>query len=359
MEVFILAGNDPLSLNILLDIVKSDPSVPNRVFTRESSTIEFKESYNHSGMADYFKTIASFANNKGGYIIFGVKDKPRIPIGLTDKSAKQFDEINVEVLTGNLCDFFSPAIEWQHVLFAKDSIQFGALYIYELENKPCICKKSSDAINQNCVLKEGEIYYRYRGRSERIHYSELIQILEEQRLKESRAWMNHLEKILRSGPTNIATLDLEKFSLDLDNGTGFVLDRELAKELLSKVKLIKSGSFTETNGKPTLKIIGNLTIPEEISVPDVDLNISYPFILRDLVEQLSLNQIEVKALLWKYNLSDDRRYNLAFYTNAKNKYPNQKYSKYAIEYLKEKKKDSNFLDLLTEIKKEYLQRFNS
>jgi hypothetical protein len=357
--VSILIENEPLSEVALLDIFKADPNMPNRIVTRESSTIEFKENYNHSGMADYFKTIASFANNKGGYIVFGVKDKPRTIIGLTERSAKQFDEINVEVFTGNLCDFFSPAIEWEHILYNWNNLFFGIIYIYELNCKPCICKKSSDLNNQNCALKEGEIYYRYRGRSERIHYPELIQILQEQRQKESLAWMKHFERILRSGPTNIATLDLNHMDLDLNNGKGFVLDKDLANELLSKVKLIKSGKFTETGGKPTLKLIGNLTIPEEIPVPDVDLNISYPFILRDLVEQLSLNQMEVKALLWKYRLSGDRRYNLAFFTNIKNEYPNQKYSKYAIDFLKEKLYSEISAERLLEIKKEYMSKLKN
>ena len=51
---------------------------------RESSTIEFKESFNFGNMPKYSKTMAAFANNKGGYILFGIKDSPRELIG-TDK----------------------------------------------------------------------------------------------------------------------------------------------------------------------------------------------------------------------------------------------------------------------------------
>ena len=45
--------------------------------SRESNTVEFKQSFNSGNSATYAKTMAAFANNRGGYIIFGVKDKPR------------------------------------------------------------------------------------------------------------------------------------------------------------------------------------------------------------------------------------------------------------------------------------------
>ncbi len=40
--------------------------------------MEFKESYNHGSMAQYFKAMDSFANNSAGYILFGVGDRPLI-----------------------------------------------------------------------------------------------------------------------------------------------------------------------------------------------------------------------------------------------------------------------------------------
>ena len=76
----------PLSLEVLTNIFRTSPKDPMRIINREGSTIEFKESYNHSGMAQYFKAIAAFANNNGGYILFGVGDKPRRLLGLTGKT---------------------------------------------------------------------------------------------------------------------------------------------------------------------------------------------------------------------------------------------------------------------------------
>ncbi|WOV91113.1 MAG: ATP-binding protein [Candidatus Zeuxoniibacter abyssi] len=53
------------------------------------------------------KTIASFANNKGGHIVFGVKDRPRELVGLTDND---FEEIDEQEITEILNSYFSPEI---------------------------------------------------------------------------------------------------------------------------------------------------------------------------------------------------------------------------------------------------------
>lgn len=86
----------PLSRENLNSLFRTSPKNPNRVIKREDSNVEFKESYNHGSMASYFKTIASFANKSGGYIIFGIGDSPRDLIGLNSKSLKQFEELKVE-----------------------------------------------------------------------------------------------------------------------------------------------------------------------------------------------------------------------------------------------------------------------
>lgn len=98
--------SEPLSLEVLTGIFRTSPKDPKRIINREGTTIEFKESYNHGGIAQYFRAIAAFANNSGGYILFGVGDKPRRLLGLGEKSLKQFEELKVEEFTKNLLDYF-------------------------------------------------------------------------------------------------------------------------------------------------------------------------------------------------------------------------------------------------------------
>lgn len=128
---------DPVSVEELSRIFKTNKSNPNRIISREGSTVEFKESFNMGGMAQYFKTMASFANNMGGYIIFGVGDKPRELLGLGKNSLEQFENLKVEELTKNLLDYFSPEIMWSHCTYEykEKSFGVGGIYGYSYEYK--------------------------------------------------------------------------------------------------------------------------------------------------------------------------------------------------------------------------------
>lgn len=243
-----------LSLENLTGIFRVSPKEPSRIINREGTTIEFKESYNHGNMAQYFKAMAAFANNQGGYILFGIGDKPRRLLGLKDKSLSQFEELKVEDFTKALLDYFSPEIKWEHCTFEFHDMSFGVIYVYPLMRKPCICKKHYDAQNAKYSLKEGDIYYRYGGRSERIRYAELASIIDEARKNEERQWLNFAKRAVRIGVSNAALLDLKSGNLSGTNGS-VVID----SELLQKLAFIQEGKFVETGGTPTLRLIGDIT----------------------------------------------------------------------------------------------------
>lgn len=243
-----------LSLENLTGIFRVSSKEPSRIINREGTTIEFKESYNHGNMAQYFKAMAAFANNQGGYILFGIGDKPRRLIGLKDKSLSQFEELKVEDFTKALLDYFSPEIKWEHCTFEFHGMSFGVIYVYPLLHKPCICKKHYDAQNAKYSLKEGDIYYRYGGRSERIRYTELASIIDEARKNEERQWLNFAKRAVRIGVSNAALLDLKSGNLSGTNGS-VVID----SELLQKLAFIQEGKFVETGGTPTLRLIGDIT----------------------------------------------------------------------------------------------------
>ena len=245
---------NPLSLEVLTGIFRVSPKEPSRIINREGTTIEFKESYNHGNMAQYFKAMAAFANNQGGYILFGIGDKPRRLIGLKDKSLSQFEELKVEDFTKALLDYFSPEIKWEHCTFEFHHMSFGVIYVYPLMRKPCICKKHYDAQNARYSLKVGDIYYRYGGRSERIRYAELASIIDETRKNEERQWLNFAKRAVRIGVSNAALLDLK--SGNLSGSTGSVV---IDGELLQKLAFIREGTFVETGGTPTLRLIGDIT----------------------------------------------------------------------------------------------------
>jgi predicted HTH transcriptional regulator len=80
------------------------------LYHRESRELEYKEQFNLAGLANYVRDFAAFANNVGGYIIFGVKDSPRYPVGLSASALDQFSKIDPERISGYLLNTFSSEI---------------------------------------------------------------------------------------------------------------------------------------------------------------------------------------------------------------------------------------------------------
>ena len=81
---------NPLSQSHLLKIFKKSSRNPNLIGTNEGVTIEYKESFGWKSLSDYLKAMASFANRDGGYIIFGVKDKPHELLGLQGQALERY-----------------------------------------------------------------------------------------------------------------------------------------------------------------------------------------------------------------------------------------------------------------------------
>ena len=132
-----------------------DVDVRGYLRSRESNKLEYKENFNFRNLGSYLRTIAAFANNQGGTILYGVKDSPHIPIGI---NRDKFDGIRIERISTFLSDYFSPQISWSIGLVKVNGRYFGYLNIDKCRDKPIICKKNSGK-----ELKNGEIYYRYRG----------------------------------------------------------------------------------------------------------------------------------------------------------------------------------------------------
>jgi hypothetical protein len=240
----------PFSQERLNEIFKISLKDTNRVISRESSNLEFKEAFGWKSLAKYLKTCAAFANAKGGYIVFGIGRCPHKLLGLSGNSLQQFEGIDAEKISGHFNEHFSPEIKWDIREYELKGNTYGLLYIYECLGKPVVCKKDADNL-----LKEGDIYYRYRGRSERIKYSELRDILDLKRENEQRLWMQHLSRIAKIGVREVGIFDLQTGQVTGTKGS-FLID----ESLLSQLSFIKEGEFSEIKGKPTLKLIGNMEV---------------------------------------------------------------------------------------------------
>jgi len=315
---------------------------------RESTTIDFKENFNFVNMPKYAKTMAAFANNRGGYIIFGVRDNPRIPKGL---NKDRFNNLPQEKITTYLIEHFSPEIEWDIGIIETNQRYFGYIYTYEANEKPIICKR--DAGNNN-VLKSGEIYYRYRGQTQKIAYPELKRIIDEFREKERQVWIKHIERIAKIGPSNVALVDLLTGTLNIAKleGAKLIIDESLMDKLREKVKFIEEGKFSKKEGEPTLKVVGEIQTVHGVVVPKLDPNKDYPYFQKHIANELEIRPYDVQILIWKYKIKGDRRYHLEIKTSKSGKV--HKYSKYALAYLRDiLNKQPDKSKFLKRISKEY------
>jgi len=186
--------------------------------------------------------IESRTNASGGYLVYGVKDKPRTLIGLKSDA---FDSLDPAKLTQTLNSILAPEIEWDPLSYVVKGKKIGIIYIHEALTKPVLCLKSTKEV------QEGAIYYRYRGRSEKIKYPELRQLLDNERQKERELWTHTLQRMGRIGIENVGILN--SISGEVSGREGSFL---ISEDLLPKIRFIHSGTFVESGGQPALRVVG-------------------------------------------------------------------------------------------------------
>ncbi|DAA84230.1 TPA: hypothetical protein CPT82_05065 [Candidatus Gastranaerophilales bacterium HUM_2] len=230
-----------------------DEKEPYKLISRESSTLEFKENFNKHSLAKYAKTMAAFANRDGGYLIFGVKDKPRTVIGMKDNS---FDEYDDEKIVEKLNEYFSPEISFKRTVIKYINLNIGIIFVYPSKVKPIVCTKTVQN-NNSFILREGAIYYRYSAKSSEIKYPDLKILLETEKEKERKIWMQTFTRIAKIGVNNLSLLNLKDGKLNV-NSLGRNKELFIDQKLLSSIKLVKEGHFSDIEGAPTLKLVGEI-----------------------------------------------------------------------------------------------------
>lgn len=272
----------PFSESNLNSIFIKSSKNPQLIKTNEGIFIEYKESFGWVSLPEYLRTMAAYANRDGGYIIFGIKNRPHTLAGLSNDALVRFNEIDKARWSTHLREHFSPEIIWDRTTHIFDSKTFGIVYTYPAESKPVICKKDYSG-----ELQKASIYYRYNSQSTKIEFSELLAIIEKEKQKISDLWLQRIKQIESAGIASSAILDLDTGKV---NGTYSSL--YIDENLLEQISFINDGTFVESGGEPTLKVIGNVQTvdvgPPVIIETGHELGINY-----DLIISKFLNQEEI------------------------------------------------------------------
>lgn len=236
---------DPFSEHCLSKIFRLSSSNPDCLAADEGISIEFKENFLLDLKDDYSKTLASFANADGGYILFGVSDAQKRMLGLNSDNFKNKDPAKITIA---LREFLAPDIKWHKYVHEFQGKVFGLIYVEKAAAKPVIITKNGRDV------KEGDIYYRYPGQSLKIRYPELRQIIEEERLKRLDLLEKQVKRMMEIGIENVGILDTNTGEVTGPKGS-FLID----EKTLPKISFIKDGEFSETEGAPTLRLIGEVS----------------------------------------------------------------------------------------------------
>lgn len=259
--------DNPLSSEALSKIFKPLKSNPKLIGTKESVSIEYKVIFESEKIWKYAKTIAAFANHLGGYLIFGIKDRPHELIGMDKDSVKGFNRLDPQNLYAMLSKHFSPEIRCEMHVYEYEEKSFGIIYTYENSQKPVLCKAGhSNEGNAGNIIDEGDIYYRYSGSSAKIKFPELSAIIQNECNKVHEQWMRTLGQVASAGLEKVSVLDLESKAF-ISDGAPVYIDEDLASQL----SFVKEGHFVDNGGSPTLVLKGTVetaTGAQPIAMPE-------------------------------------------------------------------------------------------
>ena len=275
----------PDIMTTLKHTLKMRPGSTDILANRESSQLEFKASFNLEWGPDYARSMSAFANNEGGFIVFGIQNAPHRILGI---SRERFESVDPVKITDILNSYFSPELLWEMGCIEFQEKTLGFIYTNEATEKPVIATKTSGR-----EIRESAVYYRYRGKTTAIRYSELRKIIDDRLDRDRKAWLQHIETISRTGPTKVGIIDTVQGKV-FGAGPPFLIDEKLLRQL----KFIREGGFRETGGAPALRLIGDLKTIQGVTVErTVQTGIHYDDLVTAFLAQRQLDTEDAKSYL--------------------------------------------------------------
>lgn len=240
------AQHDPIGEVVLRSFFAKDAEGKWRCTAGETDEHECKESFNLRRFTPALKTIAGFANNRGGYLFFGVKDKPDgfAVCGLADD---RFTATDQNKFSQTIRSVLEPTPRFRVTSLVLDGATVGVIHVEPHSAKPVIVSKNEGEV------AEGAIYYRYPGETRAICYPDLRAILDERDRHSREAIMPMVQRLLELGPKDALVANLADGKLE--GGERPIL---IDQQLVDRIRFIREGEFDEREGAETLRLIGDV-----------------------------------------------------------------------------------------------------
>lgn len=245
----------PMGKAALADMFEKQAGGTWRFKHGESDRHECKLDFGFKHAGKWLRAVAALANNVGGYIVFGVRDK-KITGGNIDPDSYTVSGLkSSEFANADPADFskrikaaFDPTPKVELAILDLEGTSVGIMYVHQHGSRPIIAQNGDGD-----QVKEGDIFFRYPGQSSRIKYSDLRSILDERDRQSREQILPMVEKLLQLGPRDAMVADLAAGVLSSEKRSIVI-----GEDLLEKIKFIREGEFNEKAGDPTLKLVGDV-----------------------------------------------------------------------------------------------------
>ncbi len=187
---------------------------------KETDRIEFKETFHLQSLPVYAKSLIGYANNSGGFILFGIKDSGQV-VGLTSDSFKKLDS---QKFSQTLTDLVSPTIRWGSFQFTFNDLEIGCLYSEESDQKPHVTLKNADGV------KAHQVYFRYEGETAQIRAGDLMAIIRQRENDAIQHAISKLQQIAGIGINESAIVKSDQSFLDSKQLEQVYVDRDVYKK---------------------------------------------------------------------------------------------------------------------------------
>lgn len=246
----------PVSASAIAQLFQLGDDQVWRLAEGESDTVECKAGFGLKHSHQWVKAIAALSNNRGGYVFFGVADgghkgaaEQDLSYAVVGLGTDEFSKIDPAEITNKLRSVLDPTPRIEIATRQIGGTMIGVIHVEQHPSRPVIAQKAEGGDK----IREGDIFYRYPGQSNRIKYSDLRAMLDQRDRQARMDVMPMVERLLALGPERALVADLEQGVL-ADGKNSIIID----PDLIDRINFIREGAFDEVNGAPTLKLVGEV-----------------------------------------------------------------------------------------------------